>query len=180
MTPPSQYPRAPVSHTPASNCPQRVGVMREDPKQVPWPCRGQLPDCLPLPTRLLSFPRWAPGLGPLTCLSPALPAPPVCCPFLHSCQPPLRLLRDPEMSLWAGTELGPSSSDLRLNCQTFARAGGAWSPPPSPSLRVFPGGRAPPPLFPDPCSPTAADPPLGSPWVQPGLLQGRLEWPPRH
>ena len=47
--------------------------MREDPKQVPWPCRGQLPDCLPLPTRLLSFSRWAPDLGPLTCLVPRPP-----------------------------------------------------------------------------------------------------------
>lgn len=96
----------------------------------------------------------------------------VCCPFLHSYEPPLLLLRDQEMRLVSLVRHG-----VWVFIQGNPHSGGAWGPPTSPTASLSPQAA----LCSDPCSPTAAHPssgkpPPGSTWT----AVGSSEWPPWH
>lgn len=93
----------------------------------------------------------------------------VCCPFLHSYEPPLLLLRDQEMRL-VSLEFGSSSRE------TLAQVGpgGHLQAPQPPCLPRPPFARTP--ALQRQHTPHRGSPPLGSAWT----AVGSSEWPPWH
>lgn len=136
----------------------------------PWP--GHPPGLL-----------WAPDPGPLTCPVPHCPpthfnrsAALSSTAMHHPCS--FSGVRRCSLSLWPSTELRASSGDLALTCQTSAQVEpGAPLQAPGP-LSPQEAGALPFSLSRIPAFHLLPTPPLGSPWIRPGWLEGNLEGTP--